>query len=92
MECVCHFYMGALNLGPLSPQSAVHGFSNDDDNQFISNFILLIFKYCVYKNRNLTLNKFIILSKIMFYIRMEKHISKDQENFEKKWQKLIHML
>ena len=83
-----------LNLGPLSPQSAVLGFLNndDDDNQFISNFILLIFKYCVYKNRNLTLNKYIILSKIKLYVRMEKLISKNQEKFEKKWEKLIHML
>ena len=84
--------IGGLNLGPLSPQSAVLGFSNKDDNQFISNFILLIFKYCVYKNRNTTLNKYIILSKIKSYVRTEKFISKNQEKFDKKWEKLIHML
>ena len=84
--------IGGLNLGPLSPQSAVLGFSNKDDNQFISNFILLIFKYCVYKNRNTTLNKYIILSKIKSYVRTEKFISKNQEEFDKKWEKLIHML
>ena len=45
------FFSPSIIFEPLTPKSALLGISNKDDLYLIKNHILLIFKFCIYKNR-----------------------------------------
>ena len=57
------FFSPSINFDPLTPKSAFLGlFSDNDDLHLSKNHILLIFKICIYKNREKTLNKYTIIT------------------------------
>ena len=45
------FFSPSIIFEPLTPKSALLGISDKDDLYLIKNHILLIFKFCIYKNR-----------------------------------------
>ena len=79
------FFSPSIILDPLTPQSAVFGFfDNNDDYFLLRNHILLIFKYCIYKNREKTLNKYVIFNAFKSTYKKEKLISSARvDKFEK---------
>ena len=82
-----------LIFDDLIPQSALLGFLNVDDDHIIKNHILLIFKFCIYKYREKTLNVHIILQKIKSIYKKEKFINlENPARFERKWNKVIPLL
>ena len=82
-----------LVLDPLTPQSALVGIFNDCEDNLIKNHILLLFKFCIYKNRCKTLNKYVVINRLKSNFNIEKHLStSSSSNFEKKWRKVIPVL
>ena len=82
---------GFLQLPDLTPQSAMFGFLDINTVYLISNHLLLIFKFYVYKARSIKEVNFNILKrKIKNVQEMEKNISKNNANkyakYKKKWQ------
>ena len=57
----------------------------------LRNHILLIFKFCVYKNRSDTLNFYVIINLIKSTFKIEKNIL-SAEKFEKKWSSVREIL
>ena len=95
-ECICtinlwnhvkSFFSPLLNLCDLTPQSALLGFLDAENDYIILNYILLIFKYCIYKNRKSTLNHYMVINKIKSVYKIEKHLA-----LEKKWAKIATLL
>ena len=87
-----NFFSPHINLGNLTPQSAILGFFHDDDDNIIKNHILLAFKFCIYKYREKPLNVHTILHKIKSIYKKEKFISlANPARFERKWNKIIHL-
>ena len=82
-----NFFIPSFNLDPLTPQSALFGFFNVNDKlHLIKNHILLLFKYCVYKNRKDTLNLQTLICYIKSTYEVEKSIYYDRvEKFQRKW-------
>ena len=86
------FFSPSINLGLLTPQSALLGFFNEKDAMhLLRNHILLMFKFCVYKNRSDTLNFYIIINLIKSTFKIEKNIL-SAEKFEKKWSSVSELL
>ena len=70
----------------LNPQSAILGFFDDNDDNAIRNYILLIFKYTLHKNRTKNMNKYIIINKIKSIFNIEKFLSDSTcKELDKKW-------
>ena len=84
---VTNFFIPHLNLDPLTPQSALLGFFNiNDKSHFIKNHILLLFKFCVYKNSKDILNLQTIIRYIKSTYEVEKSIYYDRvEKLHNKW-------
>jgi len=86
------FFSPSIIFEPLTPKSALLGISNKDDLYLIKNHILLIFKFCIYKNREKTLNIHTILNAIKDTYKKEISISnKTEEKLTKKWSKVSHL-
>ena len=89
-----NFFSPSLNFDPLTPQSALLGYLDDNNDKYlIRNHILLLFKYCVYKNRKDTLNIHTILHFIKTTFTVEKNIHNNRvEKCAKKWSSICHLL
>ena len=80
-----------LQLPDLTPQSAMFGFLDINTNVYlISNHLLLIFKFYVYKARSIKEVNFNILKRKIKKFKKQKKISKNNANkyakYKKKWQ------
>ena len=60
-----------INLGPLTPQSAILGFTEKCDDFYTKNHILLIFKIFIYKYRNKFPTSAYLFSKIKAVAELE---------------------
>ena len=91
---VIAFFRPAIVFNPLTPESALFGIFADNDNLYvIKNLILLLFKYCVYKNRDKTLNKYVIINFFKSTYEKEKVLnSQREEKSFRKWSKVAHLL
>ena len=86
------YFRPAIRLGQLTPQSAVLGFFDDDNDLVIRNFILLIFKFLLYKNRSKVINKYVFIQKIKSMYNIEKYLSiSNGKEMNKKWRKIEHL-
>ena len=84
-----NFLKNDIDIPLLSPQSAIFGFLEEDNNMFVTiNQLLLLFKYFVYKSRDskkLSFQKFL---KMVQKIRdLEKIISQGNQSKEKRFNK-----
>ena len=92
------FLSDSLTVPSLTPQSAIFGFIDiENQNYIIINHLHLIFKYNIYKSRTYkSLNFLYLKSDIKKVINTEETISlKDQrkkERFFKKWEKIINLV
>ena len=88
------FFAPSINLDPLTPKSAILGFLEEiDDNFLLKNHILLLFKLSVYQNRSDTPTIHTIIRKIKATYEIEKNINSNRvEKFEKKWSLITHLL
>ena len=81
-----------LSIPTLTPQSAIFGFIDIEDFKIV-NHILIIFKFCVYKNK-INLNFESLKHRITKVKNMEERISKNdpskKRKFSKKWEKLVN--
>ena len=89
---IINFFRPSILLDPLTPLSALLGFFYPyDDMYLLRNHILLLFKYCIYKNRSETLTIYLIISMIKYTYKVEKNIY-DAVKFEKKWSNVRNQL
>ena len=90
---IIHFFSPSLKLDVLTPQSAILGFFDKNEDNAIKNYILLIFKYTIYKNRTKNINKYLIIHKIKTIFNIEKFLSDSTcQELDKKWKKISHIL
>ena len=85
-----HSFQNVLIIPPITPQSAIFGFTDHKLNYHLINHILLIFKYYVYKTReNSSLDLKVLKRNIHEIKNIEKQISlnkpEKQKKFEQKW-------
>ena len=87
-----NFLSPSLLLNPLTPHSALLGLlDKNDEDYIIKNHLLLIFKYCIYKNRSNTLNIYVIIHKLKTVYQVEKHLYSSTPKFVDKWRKISHL-
>ena len=87
-----NFFSPTITLDPITPRSALLGiFDIHDDTFLLRNYILLLFKYCIYKNRKENINIHTIIRFLKSVCKVEKSIY-PEEKFEKKWSTIIHLL
>ena len=87
-----NFLSPCLLLNPLTPHSALLGLLDKNDEEYIiKNHLLLIFKYCIYKNRSNTLNIYVIIHKLKTVYQVEKHLYSSTPKFVDKWRKISHL-
>ena len=80
-----HFFQNILIIPPITPQSAIFGFTDHKVNYHLINHILLIFKYYVYKTRE---NGSLDLKVLKRNIHKIKNIEKQKSlNKPEKWEK-----
>ena len=90
---VAKYFRNNINLPVISPQSAIFGFHQIDQNSVIINLILLLFKHYVYISRDTgTLSLGLLLKKIKKVNLIERHIAQNDERrkrkFNHKWKKI----
>ena len=89
---IIDFFRPSILLDPLTPLSALLGFYDLNDEMYLlKNHILLLFKYCIYKNRSETLILYSIISMIKYTYKIEKNIY-DAVKFRKKWSIVSNLL
>lgn len=89
------YFSPCIALDPLTPQSALVGlFTENTDDYLLKNYIILLFKYCIYKYRNKTLNQYIIINYIKTNYRIEKNLNSfnKSKKFNNKWSKVIPLV
>ena len=52
MNQLCYLLIFSFNIPPLTPQSAIFGFINQNKNLLIVNILLFIFKFYTYNSRS----------------------------------------
>jgi len=89
------YFSPCIALDPLTPQSALVGlFTENTYDYLLKNYIILLFKYCIYKYRNKTLNQYIIINYIKTNYRIEKNLNSfnKSKKFNNKWSKVIPLV
>ena len=86
-----------IDLPVNTPQSAIFGFLNYENNSDINNHLILIFKYYLFNSRDQKkLSLEVLKKKIVKIYNIEKQIClndfKKTRKFKKKWEIISHLL
>ena len=87
-------FQNVLIIPPVTPHSAILGFTDDKVNYYLINLILLIFKYYVYKTRKSRSLDLKVLKRSIHKIKnIEKQVSFNKpemrKKFKQKWKPLL---